>query len=270
MTTVHMRPRDSLRPDPDQPRKQFDEDEIDRLGDDMLARGILIPLLVRLEGNQLIIVDGGRRWLAAGRKGIKELPVIITDKIHTPAELRGIQIATAIHKSDLTASDMWVAGNELMELNPAWQLTDLAKFLHLSPSAITKQMSPSKCSAAWQKALADGLVGIGDCYVASGLPEAEQAALLSLKLSGASRDEIVNAVRKSRNQPAKAVKLTRVKCLLPSSGVSIIASGAELSLDALVQAFSEAQKEAKKALNQGQDIKSFQAVMTAKNKNRSE
>jgi hypothetical protein len=51
-----------------------------------------------------------------------------------------------------------------------------------------------------------------------------------------------------------------------SSGVSIVASGAELSLDDLVDSLGQAQKEARKARDQGQDIKSFQAVMAAKSK----
>jgi len=268
MQTLQTRPRDWFMPDPKQPRTSYDQDEVNRLGDDMLARGVLVPLLARLEGSHGIIIDGWRRWLAAGKKGISELPVIITDKAQTDMEVRGIQIATAIHRADLTGFEKWMACKELLSLNPDWQLSDLAKFLHLGAPAITKLMSPSKCSVAWQDALATGQVGIGDCYAASGLPEADQAALLTMKLSGASRDDLAHAGRKHRNGSKPSVKLTRVKCILPSSGVSIIVSGAELSLDDLIESLSEAQKEARKARDQGQDVKSFQAVMTAKSKKR--
>ena len=111
-------------------------------------------------------------------------------------------------------------------------------------------------------------VGIGDCYAASGLPEAEQAGFLTLKLSGASRDAIVHAGRKSRSGNTPSVKVTRVKCQLPS-GVCIVASGQGLSLDDLIESLGEAQKEAKKAREQGLDAKTFQSVMRDKSKKRS-
>ena len=270
MASLQTRPRDWFKPDPKQPRTTYDEDELNRLGDDMLARGVLVPLLARPEGNHGIIVDGWRRWLAAGKKGINDLPVIVAEKGQTEMEVRGIQIATAIHRADLTGFEKWMACKELLSLNPDWQLADLAKFLHLGSPTITKLMSPSKCSTAWQEALKAGHVGIGDCYAASGLPEAEQSALLAMKLSGASRDDLAKAGRKHRNGNKPSIRLTRVKCILPSSGVSILASGAELSLDDFIESLGEAQKHAKKTRDNGGDIKSFQSLMTAKSKNRNE
>ena len=170
-------------------------------------------------------------------------------------------------RADLTDNERWLTCKELRDANPQWQLQDLAGHLHLSPGTITKLMSPAKCSVAWQEALAAGRVGIGDCYAASGLPEADQAALLTLKLSGASRDAIVHAGRKSRNGNTPSVKVTRVKCQLPS-GVCIVASGKGLSLDDLIESLGSAQSEAKKTRAQDGDIRSFQAGMNAKSKKR--
>ena len=172
MTTLQSRPRDWFKPDPKQPRTSNNAEGLDRLGDDILARGVLVPLLAKPDGT---IIDGWRRWLAAGKKSIKELPVIITDKPEN--EIKGIQLATVFHRADLTGHEKWTACAELMCMNPKWQFKDLAEFLHLSPATITKLLSVSKCSAAWQQALAGGRVGISDCYAASSLPEAEQAAL---------------------------------------------------------------------------------------------
>ena len=97
MSTMQMKTTGALKADPKNPRKTVDEKDSDRLGDDMLARGVLVPLLVKPDGT---IIDGWRRWMAAQRKGIKELPVIITDK--PEMEIKGIQLATVFHKSDLT------------------------------------------------------------------------------------------------------------------------------------------------------------------------
>lgn len=263
MATMQMKPVGFFKADPKNPRTSADETDLDHLGDDMLARGVLVPLLAKPDGT---IIDGWRRWLAAGCKGIKELPVIITDR--PEKEIKGIQLATVFHRADLTGHEKWLAGAELMCMNPGWQLKDLAEFLHLGASTITKLLSPSKCTAAWQEALRDGKVGISECYAASGLPEADQAALLTLKLSGASRDAIVHAGRKSRNGSTPSVKVTRVKCQLPS-GVCIVATGEGLSLDDLIEALAQAQTEAKKARAQDGDIRSFQAGLNAKAKKRS-
>ena len=81
------------------------------------------------------------------------------------------------------------------------------------------------------------------------------------------RDAIVQAGRKSRNGNSPSVKVTRVKCQLPS-GVCIVASGNGLSLDDLIESLGEAQKEAKKARDQGLDAKTFQSVMKDKSKKR--
>jgi len=242
--------------DPKNPRTSYDDGEIDRLGDDMLARGVLVPLLARPDGT---IIDGWRRWLAAQRKAIKELPVIITDRPEN--EIRGIQLATVFHRADLTGHEKWTACSELMCMNPGWQLKDLAEFLHLGAPAITKIVSVSKCSLPWQEALAAGRVSIGDCYAASGLPEAKQAELLSQKLAGASRDDIVRASRKSRKGNTPSVKVSKVKIAMPQA--TLVISGKELTMSGLVELLAETLKEARKAAEQ-YDVKTWQSMMKDK------
>lgn len=271
MPKLQTRPLEWFKPDPTQPRKSFDPDEIDRLGDDMLKRGVLVPLIAREEGNHGIITDGGRRRLAAERKGMKELPVIIYEKPQSALEIKGIQLATEIHRAGLSDHERYLACTELMAMNPEWQYADLAKFLNMNPPAITKLMSVARCTVAWQEALVAGRVGITECYAVSSRPEAEQAQLLSEKLSGASRDDIVRSAKRNRNNGDKpSVKVSRVNFVLPSSGVRIVVSGAGQSLDDLHESLSESVREVRKARDQGQDIKAFQAVMSAKSKKRGE
>ncbi len=234
-----MKRTDQLHPDPDNPRKHFDEQELHRLGEDMLARGVLVPLLAKPDGT---IIDGERRWRAALLKGIEELPVIVTDK--PEKEIRGIQLATVFHKADLNFYEKWLACAELMCANPEWQMKDLAEFLHIDPSHVTRLLSPSKCSTDWQEALKQGTVGISDCYAASKLPLSEQAGLLAMKLSGASRDHIEQQVRKQRNGTS-AVRVSRIRCPL-ASGTTVQVSGEEISLDDMIDAIAEVLKEAKR------------------------
>ena len=223
--------------------------------------GVLVPLLIKPDGT---IIDGERRWRAAQRKGIKELPVIITE-VASDKDLRGIQLATVFHRSDLSGYERWMACSELMCMNPGWQMKDLAEFLHLDPSMGTRLLSPSKCIPAVQEALKQGQCSVSDCYAISKLDPKDQPGLLALKLSGASRDQLEQAGRKSRNGGQATVRVQRVKCVLPS-GVSVVVAGEGVSLDESIEALGEVIKEMKRARDLGYTAKTFAAAMKDKSK----
>jgi ParB/RepB/Spo0J family partition protein len=255
------KPRSVLKPDPDNPRKQADPEYIGRLAADIKLRGVVVPLLIRPDD---VIIDGWCRWLAALPAGLDTLPCIVTAQQLTPGGVLAMQLATVMHRADISGGEKWQACERLRALNPAWQQKDIASALSLSESMIVRLLSPGRCIAAAQEALLAGRIGISDCYAISKLPEDQQAGLLALKLSGASRDAIEQAGRKRRNgSTAAAVRLSRIKAVLPS-GVSIVASGEALSLDDLIESLGEAQKEARRAREQGLDAKTFSAVMRDK------
>jgi ParB/RepB/Spo0J family partition protein len=249
-----------FRTDPNQPRKQFTEADLRSLGASLKSLGQLQPVGAKPEGT---LLWGERRYRAAQLVGLSELLVILTDRKLSDSEIRLIQLTENMHQAALTGYEKWLGCAELMSMNPQWQLKDLATHLHLDPSMVTRLLSPSKCIPAWQEALKAGKVGISDCYAASKLEEKEQAELLALKLSGASRDAIEQAGRKKRDPATATVRLSRIKAMLPS-GVCIVASGQGLTLDDLIDSLGEAQREAKKAREQGLDARTFQAVLRDK------
>jgi ParB family chromosome partitioning protein len=160
----------------------------------------------------------------------------------------------------LTGYEQWRGCTELLALNPGWKQKELATQLHLTESMIVRVLSPSKCTAPWQEALREGAVGISDLYAASKLPAEDQAGLLTLKLSGASRDALEAAGRKSRNAIVPVVRASKIKCLL-AGGVLVVVSGNEMTLDELIEALAEAGKEARKARDQGLHVKTFAASL---------
>jgi hypothetical protein len=116
-----------------------------------------------------------------------------------------------------------------------------------------------------QQALEAGEIGITAVYeIARAAPD-QQVELLALKRGGASRDGLASHVRRQKSEDAPQVRLKRIACPL-ASGVSITAAGDDLSLDDLIEALGEAQKEARKARDQGLDAKTFSAVMKDKAK----
>src|SRR5258706_1425667 len=73
--------RELLSADPTQPRKVFDEQELSELAASIQSRGIKQPLTVRWDivSSKYMVIDGGRRFLAAERLGLAELPCWIQE-----------------------------------------------------------------------------------------------------------------------------------------------------------------------------------------------
>jgi ParB/RepB/Spo0J family partition protein len=249
------KPLSFFRPDPNQPRKHFDDAALRALGESLKARQN-DPVQAKPDGT---LLDGERRWRAANLVGLEKLDAIITNAELTDSQMNLVRLTSFFHREDLTAFEKWSACQRILELNPGWLAKDLAEHLHIDPSMVTRLLSPSKCTTSWQAALKDGKVGISDVYAASKMPASEQEELLAMKLSGASRDAIEKAGRRKRAADVPAVKVNRVKCLL-ASGVQIVVSGTR-SLDEAIEALSEASKEMKRARELGYTSKTFAAAM---------
>jgi len=68
-----------LSPNPNQPRKKFDEESISLLASSIKEKGVIQPLLVRKLNGTYQIVAGERRWRAAQKVGISKMPIIVMD-----------------------------------------------------------------------------------------------------------------------------------------------------------------------------------------------
>jgi len=235
---------------------EHDEQELRDLGESLRVKQ-LQPVLARTDGT---LVFGHRRLAAAKLVGLRELRVIVTDEPLSESRIKIIQLSENIHRADLTAHEKWQACEELLRLNPDWKSKDLAEHLKLSPAMVTRFLSPSKCVPAVQDALATGALGISDCYAISVAPAEQQEGLLTLKLEGASRESIEKRVRKHRRADGDAVKASSVTCRL-RSGARVVVSGTAVSLSDVIEALAEAQKEAKRAQQEGLNAKTWQAVM---------
>jgi ParB family chromosome partitioning protein len=252
MTTFAVKPLPWFKVNP-QARKSFDEQELRQLGESLKVRQ-LQPVTAKPDGT---LLTGERRLRAAQLVGLPSLMVIITEEPLTETEIKVMQLVENVQRAELTGAERWQASEELLSLNPGWTQNDLATHLHLSPGMVTRLVSPSKCISAVQQALLAGKVGITDCYAISKLPQDQQQEALALKLSGASRDAIEQHGRKQRNgNGTPAVRIDRVKFQM-SGSANVTVAGNELSLDDVIEKLSELLKEAKKANDQGLDVKTL-------------
>jgi ParB family transcriptional regulator, chromosome partitioning protein len=239
-----------------QARKRFDESELKQLGESLKVRQ-LQPVVCLPDGT---IIAGERRYRAAMLVGLAELEVKTIDDPVTEAQVRQLQFSENWQRQSLTGNEQWQGCMELLRLNPGWTQKDLAEQLHIDPSMAMRLLSPTKCVPSVQSALADGKLGISDCYAISRLAPADQEAALAMKLNGASRDELASHARRQKSGDKPTVRTSRVKCEL-SGGVSIVVAGNALGFDEVIEALGEAQKEARKARDGNLDVKTWTRVM---------
>ncbi|WP_425400196.1 ParB/RepB/Spo0J family partition protein [Aeoliella sp.] len=247
--------------DPNQPRKLFEKDDLQLLGESLRVKQIQ-PVVCNRDG---VLIAGERRVRAAIQAELPELLAIISDDPLTDTEVRILQLSENLHRADLNDAEKWHACEELLGLNPDWSNKDLASHLKLSEGTVSKYLAAGKAVPEVQQALEAGEIGITAVYEISRAAAEQQAELLELKRNGTSRDDLASHVRRQKQDDAPQVRMKRILCPL-ASGVSITASGNELSLDDLIDALGDAQKEARKAREQGLDAKTFSAVMKDKAK----
>ncbi|SIT88126.1 chromosome partitioning protein, ParB family [Yoonia rosea] len=109
-------PIERVQPNPDQPRRTFAEDALDELANSIAEKGIIQPLIVRQSPSDpdlFEIVAGERRWRAAQRAKLHEIPVLLRD--YDDTEVLEIAIIENIQRADLNPVDEAAGYKQLMD-----------------------------------------------------------------------------------------------------------------------------------------------------------
>jgi ParB family chromosome partitioning protein len=107
-------PIELLHSNPNNPRKQFQEEELEDLSKSIREKGLLQPIVVRQRADgEYEIVAGERRWRASQRAGLHELPVLIRDL--SDGETLEIALIENIQRSDLNPLEEARAYGQLLE-----------------------------------------------------------------------------------------------------------------------------------------------------------
>ncbi len=102
-----------IQPNSDQPRKNFDEDKLLELADSIKQHGVLVPLIVVDRGDHYEIVGGERRWRAAMKLGLKEVPVIVRNL--NEQEIAEIALIDNLQRADINAIEEALAFKRLID-----------------------------------------------------------------------------------------------------------------------------------------------------------
>lgn len=142
-------PLDLIDPDPEQPRKTFDQAKLLELAESIKAHGIIQPVVLRTAGDRFELIAGERRWRAAALAKLATVPAIIRDDLTALA-----QMVENLQREDLSAFEIYrvIAA----ELDAGTSQKELAGQYGKSKQWISDYAAVAKMPPALQDALRDG------------------------------------------------------------------------------------------------------------------
>src|SRR5262249_39656915 len=150
--TMRTVPIDLIRPGTSL-RRQFPENEIDELAQSIREKGMLQPVLVRPRGEAFELIAGERRWRAAQRAGLYEIPVIVREV--TDPEALEIALIENLQREDLSPIEEAEGYRRLIEMCGCAQ-QDIAKIIGKMESCVSHSMRLLKLPEPVQRRLEAG------------------------------------------------------------------------------------------------------------------
>jgi ParB family chromosome partitioning protein len=202
-------PLQKVEPNPLQPRKLFDETELQVLADSISQHGILQPLAVRPGKNGYYqIIAGERRWRAARMAGLRNVPVVVLDvDDRTVMELALVE---NLQRQDLNPMEEAMGFKQLME-EYAMTQEQVAERVSKSRSAVANSLRLLTLPASISKLVADGELSAGHARAVLALPtvrQQEKAAqkIIALRLSVRQAEAMCKSMTKEHDEPTPEPK----------------------------------------------------------------
>uniref|UniRef100_A0A831TDN7 ParB/RepB/Spo0J family partition protein n=1 Tax=Thermorudis peleae TaxID=1382356 RepID=A0A831TDN7_9BACT len=196
---------DRIEPDPDQPRRSFDEERLEELAASIRLEGVLQPIAVRYdaERDRYVIIHGERRWRAAQLAGLESIPAIVRE---VGDEQRLIQqLMENILREDLNALDRAAALRRLKRQMGDAPWEQVAEAVGIKRSRLFQLLSTEKLPEPVQAEIRAGRLSEKQSRPLHGLPERAQAALAELIVEeGLEQREIERLARALRAAPELA------------------------------------------------------------------
>jgi ParB family chromosome partitioning protein len=160
----------AISPHPGQPRRHFDEDALNDLANSIATRGLIQPIIVRPHDGGFQIVAGERRWRAAQRAQLHEIPVIVRD--FDDAETLEIALVENIQREDLNAIEEAEGYRQLIERHGHTQ-EDVGKIVHKSRSHVANLLRLLDLPEFVRLSLVSGDFSMGHARAVATAPDPE-------------------------------------------------------------------------------------------------
>jgi ParB family transcriptional regulator, chromosome partitioning protein len=155
---VQMIPVASIEPHPGQPRRIFQEEGLAELAASIQARGVIQPIVVRPHGHRFQIVAGERRWRAAQRARLHEIPAIV--RAFSDEETLEVALIENIQRQDLNAIEEAQAYRRLVDDYSHTQ-EELGRLVHKSRSHVANLLRLLDLPATVQVMIGTGQLTMG-------------------------------------------------------------------------------------------------------------
>ena len=168
-----------------QPRKNFDEENLDELKNSIKERGVIQPIIVRksaTENSKFEIIAGERRWLAARKAGLHDIPVVVTEA----DDLKSLEFAIVenVQRHDLNPLEEAQGYKRLID-DFSYDQEKVSQFIGKSRSYITNSLRLLTLPESVLKYIEEKKISAGHAKILVGLENAEFIAdkIIEKKLS---------------------------------------------------------------------------------------
>ncbi|HZF45867.1 MAG TPA: ParB/RepB/Spo0J family partition protein [Sphingomonadaceae bacterium] len=193
----------AIQPHPDQPRRHFDEEALDELAASIAARGVIQPVIVRPVEGGYQLVAGERRWRAAQKAQLHEIPALIREL--SDRDVMALALIENIQREDLNPIEEARAYSRLAELEGLTQ-AEIARLVEKSRSHVANLQRLLSLPEDVIAHLEAGRLTMGHARALVGHDDAEALAELAVekKLSVREMERLARKPGKQR-EPRKAV-----------------------------------------------------------------
>jgi ParB family chromosome partitioning protein len=150
-------PIGSIDPNPDQPRRVFAEDDLERLAGSIRIHGVLQPVVVRRAGDRYELVVGERRWRAAQRAGLDSIPAVVAD-VDADDRLE-VALIENVQRSDLNPIELAIAFRTLAETGATQE--EIGRRVGLDRTSIANHLRLLELPREVQSDVEDGRLSMG-------------------------------------------------------------------------------------------------------------
>lgn len=169
----------SIRPNPKQPRRVFNEEALAELAESIGRDGVQEPLIVRRVDGEYQIVCGERRCRAAVMAGLKVVPVICRDI--ADRDMLKFGLIENIQREDLNAIELALAYKELME-QYSWTQEQLAEEVGKKRATVANTLRLLQLPEVIQEQVADGTLTMGHARAVAAVAGQERQLALARKV----------------------------------------------------------------------------------------
>ncbi len=194
-----------IEPNTEQARKSFNEESIEELAKSIKTYGILQPIIVENKGSFYRIIAGERRWRAAKKAGLDEIPCLVRDE--DEQKNKEISLIENIQRENLNPIEKALGYKELIE-NYNLRQQDLADKLGISRTHVTNTLRILNLDPRVIQLALDGKLTEGHCRSLMAIDDAEiqyQTAISIIENGGTVRD-IERTVKNKKKTPKKEKK----------------------------------------------------------------